>query len=89
MSDQTTTMRAKMRVGAVLPFQVDGVVTQERLMLHCVAKSGSYPADGSDEDNTFAKFSPSGALDIQIANPALIGKFAVGDTFYVDFTPVG
>lgn len=84
-----TTMRAKIRVGAVLPFQQDGVVTQERLMMHGVAKTGSYPADGSDEDNTFAKFSPSASFDIQIANPALIGKFAVGDTFYVDFTPAG
>jgi len=23
-----------------------------------------------------------------VANPALIGKFRVGDVFYVDFTPV-
>ena len=82
-------MRAKMRVGAVLPYQsADGTVTQERLMLHGVAKSGGYPSDGSDEDNSFAKFSPSIALDMQIANPALIGTFEVGDTFYVDFTPV-
>lgn len=83
-----TTMRAKMRVGAILPFPADdGQVKQERLMLNCVAKTGQYPADGSDEDNTFARFSPSGVLDIQIANPALIGKFEVGQTFYVDFTP--
>lgn len=57
-------------------------------MLSCVAKNGAYPEDGSDEDNTFAKFSPSGVLDMQIANPDLLGKFKVGDTFYVDFTPV-
>jgi hypothetical protein len=85
-----TTMRAKMRVGSVLQFpDGKGAITQERLGMYCVAKSGNYPADGSDEDNTFAKFSPSGVLDIQIANPALIGAFKVGDTFYVDFTPAG
>lgn len=89
MSDEVRKMRAKMRVSAVLPWPPagDGVVRQERLMLSCVAKSGGYPADGADEDNTFAKFSPSGVLDLQIANPALIGTFEVGDTFYVDFTP--
>lgn len=82
-----TKMRAKLRVGSVLPYQQGGVVTQERLVMHGVAKTGAYPEDGSDEDNTFAKFSPSATFDIQIANPALIGKFEVGQTFYVDFTP--
>lgn len=82
-----TKMRAKVRVGSVLPYQHDGVVTSERLVMHGVAKSTSYPADGTDEDNTFAKFSPSVTFDMQIANPALIGKFAAGDVFYVDFSP--
>lgn len=80
-------MRAKLRIGSVIPVgQVDGVTTAERLVYHGVSKSAAYPADGSDEDNTFAKFSPSVLLDIQVTNPALIGKFTVGDTFYVDFT---
>lgn len=83
-----TPMRAKVRVSAVLPYQVDGVTTQERLMFSGVAKSGGYPSDGSDEDNTFAKFSPSVSFDMSIANPNLIGKFDVGDLFYVDFVPV-
>ena len=81
-------MRAKMKVGAVLswPPAADGSVQQERLQLHGVA-AGKYPDDGSDENNTFAKFSPAVSLDITIANPALIGSFKAGDTFYVDFTP--
>lgn len=82
-----TTMRAKLRVGSVIPHQSEGVTTSERIVFHGVARSVPYPEDGSDENNTFAKFSPSVMLDIQIANPALIGKFAPGDTFYVDFTP--
>ena len=56
--------------------------------MHGVSKDGPYPSDGSDEDNTFAKFSPSVTLDISITNPALLGTYAVGDTFYVDFTPI-
>lgn len=82
-------MRAKLRVGAVLPLQNgEGVVTQERVTFHGVAKTSGYPEDGSDEDNTYAKFSPSALFEIVIANPALIGGFEPGDTFYVDFTPV-
>ena len=83
-----TKMRAKLRVGAVMPLpNGQGGVAQERLSFHGVGKTGSYPEDGSDENNTFPKFSPSVVLDIVIANPALIGQFAVGETFYVDFTP--
>jgi hypothetical protein len=77
-----TTMRAKMKVGAIQKFEGGN----EQLSFFGVAAK-SYPADGSDEDNSFAKFSPSASLVIMIANPALHGKFAVGDTFYVDFTP--
>lgn len=86
-----TKMRAKVRVSGVFPFSAgpDGKITQERLMLSGVAKSSAYPADGSDEDNTFAKFSPSVSMDFMIANPALFGQFKPGDTFYVDFTPAG
>jgi len=83
------TMRAKVRVSGVFPHKDDkGVTSQERLMFSGVAKSGGYPADGSDEDNTFAKFSPSVSMDFIVANPALFGKFTPGDTFYVDFTKV-
>lgn len=59
----------------------------ETLKMSAVCKSGGYPPDGSDEDNTYAKFSPSASLSLTIANPALIGKFNPGEKFYVDFTP--
>lgn len=77
-------MRAKLRIGSVIKHSEHS----ETVHFFGVPKSGGYPADGSDEDNTFAKFSPSAQLAITIANPALLGKFANGDTFYVDFTPV-
>lgn len=75
-------MRAKMKVS-----RVELMGSSETIHAAPVGRSGSYPADGSDEDNTFAKFSPSGSLSLQIANPALLGKIKPGDTFYVDFTP--
>lgn len=59
----------------------------EKLSFVAVSKSGSYPADGSDEDNTYAKFSPSASCEILVMNPALHGQFKPGQKFYVDFTP--
>lgn len=77
----STTMRAKLQIASVEQFP-----TNERLNFHAVAAK-SYPADGSDEDNTYAKFSPSATLQISITNPALLGKFKAGEKYYVDFTP--
>lgn len=83
-----TTMRAKMQVHGVQEFKdASGNVTQENLILYPVAKDGAYPSDGSDEDNSFARWTPSGELKLTIQNPALIGKLPIGSRFYVDFTP--
>ena len=59
----------------------------EELTFNAVA-ADSYPEDGSDENNTFAKFTPSAVLNMTVVNPALLGTFEAGDTFYVDFTKV-
>lgn len=80
-------MRAKMYVFSVKKnIGVDEPYQTEELMMYAVAKTGPYPQDGSDEDNTYAKFSPMGQLMLTIANPALFGKFKAGQKFYVDFT---
>lgn len=84
-----TAMRAKVRVTGIKPYPEDGETHQETLTFNFPAKDGAYPADGSDEDQQFARFSPSGSLELTVANPNLIGKFAIGDTFYLDFVPVG
>lgn len=78
----TTTMRAKFVLQSVL-----STAGAEKLAFVAVAKSGAYPADGSDEDNTFAKFSPQASCEILVMNPALAGQFKPGQKFYVDFTP--
>jgi len=73
-------MRAKMQITSIEQFN-----GSEKLKLCAVSKGGAYPEDGSDEDNTYAKFSPSANLEILIANPALIGQFKPGQKFYLDF----
>lgn len=80
-------MRAKFVVTGVTPYKdADGNVTSESLSFSAVAKSGPYPEDGSDEDNTFARWSPSASCTIHVANPALFGQYLVGQKYYVDFT---
>lgn len=83
-----TTMRAKVRVTDVKEYKdPDGNVNAETVTFFPVGKSDGYPPDGSDEDNTFARWTPSGELKLTIQNPALLGKLPVGSRFYVDFTP--
>lgn len=76
-------MRAKLAVSMV---QRHG--ESETLSFNAVSKSTGYPDDGSDEDNTFAMWTPSADAKMTITNPALVGTFNTGDTFYVDFTKV-
>lgn len=82
------TMRAKMRVTNVQTFGEAGQPgASERLTMAAVYKDGAYPVDGSDEDNTFARWTPQADLSMTVNNPALLGQFKVGDKLYVDFTP--
>ncbi len=73
-------MRAKMEVS-----KVERHRGSDRITCNAVCAK-TYPADGSDEDNTYAKFSPQGELTLTIANPALIGGIEPGQKFYLDFT---
>lgn len=79
-------MVAKARITQITPYPEEGTATQETVLLHGVPAS-QYPEDGSDENNTFAKYSPSFEVRLTVANPNLLGKFKIGETFYVDFIP--
>ena len=76
-------MRAKFVVSTVVL-----TTAAEKVSFTAVSKSTAYPQDGSDEDNTFAKYTPQADCSITIANPALFGKYKPGQKFYADFTPV-
>lgn len=76
-------MRAKLVVEKVTKHEGGS----ESLKFRGVSKSDGYNQDGLDENNTFAKFSPSVSLEMTVTNEALWGQFSPGDTFYVDFTP--
>jgi hypothetical protein len=74
-------MRAKLKLEQV-DKQFSG---QETLTFNAVC-ANHYPEDGSDENNTYAKFTPTASLRMCITNPSLLDKFKVGDVFYLDFT---
>jgi hypothetical protein len=73
-------MRAKVQVGSI-----EVTAYGEKLSLSPVCSS-SFGPNGESEDNTFARFTPSGSIVLQINNPDLYGKFKPGQKFYVEFT---
>lgn len=40
------------------------------------------------EDQVFAQYSPSGEFWINVTNPAVIEGWKLGESYYLDFTPV-
>jgi hypothetical protein len=82
-------MRAKMMLETITRVQYPHATSEtETLKFRAVAKNGQYPSDGTDEDNTYAMFSPAPSCEITITNPALLGQLKPGEFYYVNFTPV-
>ncbi len=82
-------MRAKMKVSFVDRTHQGKEGDSYRsiaIRVSAVCKDSAYPADGTDEDNSFARWSPSADLTMTIANPNLFEKIKEGDVFYVDFS---
>jgi hypothetical protein len=75
-------MRAKLKINSIETFE-----KAERLKFSAVSAS-SYTSDGFDENNSFAAFTPQADLSMLITNKELLGTFAPGEEFYLDFTPV-
>lgn len=71
-------MRAKMQIQSITVTPYSEVI----------AMSAVYGGTTNDEDNSFAKTTPNGKIELTIANKDLHGVYKPGDTFYVDFTPV-
>lgn len=72
--------RAKMSVYSVTQYAAG--FKQETVKFNCVY-------NGSPEDNSFSKATPSGSCELTISNPDLLGKIVPGDSFYLDFAPIG
>lgn len=79
-------MVAKFQVSAVTPLQTDGKTTMETLEFSAVTDKPFNP-DGESDDNTFARWTPTGNLKMTVTNPALFGKFERDQKYYLHFTP--
>ena len=77
-------MRAKVYVSGIKKYATEC----EEIQFSAMPKKGMYPSDGSDEDNTYSKFTPMAHFNITIQNPELVGHYHLGEKYYVDFTPV-
>lgn len=42
---------------------------------------------GSPENEQFFKYTPGGSLELSTVNEQAVKQFAVGKSFYLDFTP--
>ena len=75
-------MRAKLQVNEVIKHNDHSVEVK-------MAPVCSKPFDPNDEseDNSYARWTPCGAVSLTITNPDLLNKFSVGQKFYADFTP--
>lgn len=69
-------IRAKMQVQSI-----EHTTYSENVKLSCV-----YGGSNNAEDNTYAKATPSGGMNLQIDNPTAKGILKPGDVVYVDVT---
>lgn len=74
-------MRAKMLVSSV-----EVTTYGETIKAAPVCGDKPFGENGESEDNTFARFTPSGSLSLTVNNPDLLGKIKPGQKLYVDFT---
>ncbi len=63
-----------------------------RAKFRCTSKDGGTVqfdavTSGSEENKTWAKYTPSGQLRMQIDNPAASDQFEAGKEYYLDITP--
>lgn len=83
-SEDAPLMRAKFRVSDVTRLSIDSI----RVTFDAVCRNDGYPPDGSDENNSYARWTPCAHLEMTIQNPSLLDSFTAGQEFYFDATLV-
>lgn len=73
-------MRAKFTVQCIQKYEGG-----ENLNFSAVCPD-KFGENGENEDNDFARWTPSGNLSMSVTNPDLLGKFNEGEKYYLDFT---
>lgn len=79
--------RCKVRVESVKLLGSDGKGNHSAEEVQMRAVQGNKVSnDGSDEDNTYAKYSPSADFRLYVANPVLFGQFKPEQKYYIDMS---
>ena len=71
----------------IAKFQVTKVETNETCqnITMMAVTDKPFDPDGKSDDNSFARWTPSGELKMTISNPALFGTLKDGQKFYLNF----
>lgn len=52
-----------------------------------LVKFGCEYDESNPEDVAFSKATPSGAMEMRVSNPALLGTYQIGQCFYLELHP--
>jgi hypothetical protein len=82
------TVRAKFRVNRIVDQKyMNRESGQEVVSAREVQMSPVFSPEEGSENRKFWTATPSGVLTMWINNPEAYGQFAVGQEYYLDFTP--
>ena len=76
-------IRAKMIIN-----HVEEVSTGEWLRCNAISPPSAFDDGGTDLNNTYASSRPIAELELFISNKDMLGKYKVGDMFYVDLIKI-
>ena len=79
-------MRAKFKCESITLFEASSTPNEE--YINSQVKLRAVHANGSEENDNFNKWTPSGSLELSITNPAAKDFFVPGKFYYLDLTPV-
>jgi len=66
--------------------KIESAIKSEHLFDPAMSVKMRPVTNGSPEDNTYSKWTPSGEISLYITNPDIFPQLEVGKIFYVDFT---
>ena len=82
-----TTMIAKFKVVEVVHHPLTETTSPAFDEIKMMAVTDApFNAEGDSDDNTFARWTPSGEIKMTITNPSLIGQLHEGEKYYLNFT---
>lgn len=68
-------------------FRVETITRTASMPDGAVIELKAVCADDVPENQRFHKWTPSGSLSMCVNNPSAVEQFALGQEFYIDFTP--